>query len=114
LTPDAHGFVWMPEGGFQEAVAHKASADQTSIMHAVQRPLTVQCIQEPAPLQIKLAPRRRCTMNASEAQTGQKRIGDLTDLRSFSMLEGVGHWLQLKAPDATNAALSHFYRAPEL
>ena len=24
LTPDAHGFVWMPEGGFQEAVAHKA------------------------------------------------------------------------------------------
>ena len=48
LTPDAHGFVWMPEGGFQEAVAHKASADQTSIMQAVQRPLAVQCIQEPA------------------------------------------------------------------
>ena len=49
LTPDAHGFVWIPEGGFQEAVAHKASADQTSIMQAVQRPLAVQCIQEPAP-----------------------------------------------------------------
>ena len=49
LTPDAHGFVWMPEGGFQEAVAHKASADQTSIMQAVQRPLAIQCIQEPAP-----------------------------------------------------------------
>lgn len=49
LTPDAHGFVWMPEGGFQEAVAHKASIDQTSIMLAVQRPLAVQCIQEPAP-----------------------------------------------------------------
>jgi len=49
LTPDAHGFVWMPEGGFQEAVAHKASADQTSIMQAGQRPLAVQCIQEPAP-----------------------------------------------------------------
>jgi pimeloyl-ACP methyl ester carboxylesterase len=31
LTPDAHGFVWMPEGGFQEAVAHKASADQTRL-----------------------------------------------------------------------------------
>ena len=49
LTPDAHGFVWMPEGGFQEAVAHKASADQTSIMQAVQRPLAIQWIQEPAP-----------------------------------------------------------------
>jgi pimeloyl-ACP methyl ester carboxylesterase len=49
LAPDAHGFIWMPEGGFQEAVAHKASADQTSIMQAVQRPIAVQCIQEPAP-----------------------------------------------------------------
>jgi len=49
LAPDAHGFIWMPERGFQEAVAHKASADQTSIMQAVQRPLAVRCIQEPAP-----------------------------------------------------------------
>ncbi|HUA01262.1 MAG TPA: alpha/beta hydrolase [Candidatus Aquilonibacter sp.] len=49
LVPDAHGFIWMPERGFQEAVAHKASADQTSIMQAVQRPLAVRCIQEPAP-----------------------------------------------------------------
>ncbi len=49
LTPDAHGFIWMPESGFREAVAHKASADQTSIMAAVQRPIALQCIQEPAP-----------------------------------------------------------------
>ena len=49
LKPDAHGFLWMPEGGFREAVAHKASADQTSIMETVQRPIAVQCIQEPAP-----------------------------------------------------------------
>ena len=50
-------------------------------------------------------------MNASEAQTGQKRIGDLTDLRSFNMLEGVGHWPQLEAPDATNAALLAFLQS---
>ena len=49
LAPDAHGFIWMPEGGFREAVAHKASADQTSIMQAVQRPIAIQCIQQPAP-----------------------------------------------------------------
>lgn len=49
LAPDAHGFIWMPEGGFREAVAHKASADQTSIMQAVQRPISIRCIQEPAP-----------------------------------------------------------------
>jgi pimeloyl-ACP methyl ester carboxylesterase len=49
LTPDARGLLWMPEDGFQQAVAHKASADQTSILTAVQRPIAVQCIQEPAP-----------------------------------------------------------------
>jgi pimeloyl-ACP methyl ester carboxylesterase len=49
LAPDAHGFIWMPDGGFQQAVAHKASAEQTSIATAVQRPIGVQCIQEPAP-----------------------------------------------------------------
>ena len=49
LAPDSHGFIWMPEGGFRRAVAHKASADQTSIAAAVQRPIALQCIQEPAP-----------------------------------------------------------------
>jgi pimeloyl-ACP methyl ester carboxylesterase len=49
LAPDAHGFIWIPDGGFQQAVAHKASAEQTSIATAVQRPIGVQCIQEPAP-----------------------------------------------------------------
>lgn len=49
LAPDPHGFIWMPEDGFQRAVAHRASADQTSIMAAVQRPIAVACIQEPAP-----------------------------------------------------------------
>jgi pimeloyl-ACP methyl ester carboxylesterase len=49
LAPDAHGFISMPEDGFRRAVAHKASADQTNIAAAVQRPIAVQCIQEPAP-----------------------------------------------------------------
>jgi len=49
LTPDSHGFIWMPDDGFRRAVAHKASLDQTNIATAVQRPIAVQCIQEPAP-----------------------------------------------------------------
>jgi pimeloyl-ACP methyl ester carboxylesterase len=49
LTPDAHGFIWMPEDGFHQAVAHKASVDQKNIMAAVQRPIAIQCIQEAAP-----------------------------------------------------------------
>jgi pimeloyl-ACP methyl ester carboxylesterase len=49
LVPDSHGFIWIPDGGFQHAVAHKASAEQTSIATAVQRPIAVQCIQEAAP-----------------------------------------------------------------
>ena len=49
LVPDSHGFMWMPDDGFRRAVAHKASAGQTNIATAVQRPIAVQCIQEPAP-----------------------------------------------------------------
>jgi pimeloyl-ACP methyl ester carboxylesterase len=49
LSPDKHGFLWMPEKGFHQAVAHKASTDQKSILAAVQRPISVECIQEPAP-----------------------------------------------------------------
>ena len=49
LSPDKHGFIWMPEDGFHQAVAHKASTDQTSVMAAIQRPIAVQCIQEPGP-----------------------------------------------------------------
>jgi pimeloyl-ACP methyl ester carboxylesterase len=36
---------------------------------------------------------------------------NLTDLRSFTMLEGVGHWPQLEAPDATNLALIAFLKS---
>jgi len=49
LAPDSHGFIWMSDDGFRRAVAHKASLDQTNIATAVQRPIAVQCIQEPAP-----------------------------------------------------------------
>src|ERR1700744_35452 len=49
LAPDASGLIWMPEEGFANAVAHQASADQTAVMAAVQRPIAVQCIQEKAP-----------------------------------------------------------------
>jgi pimeloyl-ACP methyl ester carboxylesterase len=49
MVPDEHGLVWMPVAGFGCAVAHKASPDQLAIMAAVQRPLSVQCIQEKAP-----------------------------------------------------------------
>jgi pimeloyl-ACP methyl ester carboxylesterase len=50
LQPDAHGLIWMPEGGFAHAVAHRASPDETAILEAVQRPIAVRCIQEKAPV----------------------------------------------------------------
>ena len=49
LEPDRHGFIWVPEDGFRKAVAHKASADQKTVMAAVQRPIAVKCIQEVTP-----------------------------------------------------------------
>lgn len=50
LAPDKHGFIWMPEDGFTRAVAHKTPAEQTKILAAVQRPISVLCIQEKAPV----------------------------------------------------------------
>jgi len=48
MVPDSHGLVWMPDDAFRRALAHNASADQTRIAAAVQRPIAVPCIQEPA------------------------------------------------------------------
>src|ERR1700677_5046446 len=50
MAPDSHGLIWMPADGFRRAVAHKASIEETKIAAAVQRPLGVHCIQEPAPV----------------------------------------------------------------
>src|SRR5208282_434960 len=49
MVPDSHGLVWMPDDAFHRALAQKASADQAKIAAAVQRPIGVQCIQEPGP-----------------------------------------------------------------
>lgn len=49
LAPDENGWIWMPEEGFSNAFAQRASADQIALAKAVQRPIALQCIQEPAP-----------------------------------------------------------------
>lgn len=49
MVPDAHGFVWLPEDAFHQALAQNTSRDEAEIAAAVQRPLGVQCIQQAAP-----------------------------------------------------------------
>jgi pimeloyl-ACP methyl ester carboxylesterase len=49
MIPDAHGYVWIPDDAFRTALAQNASASQARIAAALQRPISVQCIQEPAP-----------------------------------------------------------------
>ncbi|HEX7362396.1 MAG TPA: alpha/beta hydrolase [Bryobacteraceae bacterium] len=49
LAPDKDGWIWMPEEGFSNAFAHHATGDQIALCKAVQRPIALQCIQEPAP-----------------------------------------------------------------
>ena len=49
MVPDSHGLVWMPDDAFHRALAQNASPDQARIAASVQRPISVQCIQEPAP-----------------------------------------------------------------
>ncbi len=50
IQPDSHGLVWMPEGAFARAIAHRASAHEAAILQAVQRPLALKCVQEKAPV----------------------------------------------------------------
>jgi pimeloyl-ACP methyl ester carboxylesterase len=50
MVPDSHGFVWLPDDAFSRAITHKASAGESKIAAALQRPLGVKCIQEPAPV----------------------------------------------------------------
>ncbi|HSZ56567.1 MAG TPA: alpha/beta hydrolase [Tepidisphaeraceae bacterium] len=49
LAPDASGFIWMPDDGFANAFAHRATKEQLALSRAVQRPISVHCIQERAP-----------------------------------------------------------------
>jgi pimeloyl-ACP methyl ester carboxylesterase len=48
LAPDKHGYLWMAEEGFRGAVAHKATPNLIEVMAAVQRPISIHCIQQPA------------------------------------------------------------------
>jgi len=49
LAPDADGFIWMPEEGFRNAFAQHATPDQLVLAAAVQRPVSLKCIQQPVP-----------------------------------------------------------------
>jgi pimeloyl-ACP methyl ester carboxylesterase len=49
LKPDQDGLIWMSSDGFRDAVAQNASMDQLTIMTAIQRPISVNCIQTKVP-----------------------------------------------------------------
>jgi pimeloyl-ACP methyl ester carboxylesterase len=49
LAPDADGLIWMPDEGFANAFAQNATHEQLALSKAVQRPISVKSIQEPAP-----------------------------------------------------------------
>jgi pimeloyl-ACP methyl ester carboxylesterase len=48
LAPDGSGWIWLPEDSFAAAFAQNASADQRTVLAAVQRPLSINCITVPA------------------------------------------------------------------
>ena len=44
LAPDSHGLIWLPDGAFAEAFAQHASAEEQTVLAAVQRPIAPACI----------------------------------------------------------------------
>ena len=49
LEPDGDGLIWMTHEGFQNAFAQNSSKETKALSEAVQRPLSVPCIQEKSP-----------------------------------------------------------------
>ncbi|CAE6755985.1 alpha/beta fold hydrolase [Paraburkholderia haematera] len=46
LSPDRHGLIWLPEEAFAAAFAQHASAQELTVLSAIQRPISVSCIGE--------------------------------------------------------------------
>jgi pimeloyl-ACP methyl ester carboxylesterase len=44
LAPDSNGLIWLPEAAFAAAFAQNASADDRTVLAAVQRPISLSCI----------------------------------------------------------------------
>jgi hypothetical protein len=49
LAPDPYGQLWLPPAAFPEAFAQHGSQEQTALLAATQRPISVACIGEKAP-----------------------------------------------------------------
>jgi pimeloyl-ACP methyl ester carboxylesterase len=47
LAPDTNGLIWLPQAAFETAFAQHASTDDRSILAAVQRPISLNCITVP-------------------------------------------------------------------
>jgi hypothetical protein len=50
LEPDRDGYIWLPTGAFPAAFAQHATAQEHAVLAAVQRPISVACIEQPVPL----------------------------------------------------------------
>jgi len=48
LAPDGHGFVWLADEAFSMAFCQHASAEQSALLAATQRPIALACIGEKA------------------------------------------------------------------
>ena len=47
LAPDHHGLIYLPDSAFAQAFAPNATAEQQSLLAAVQRPISPPCITTP-------------------------------------------------------------------
>lgn len=48
LAPDSDGYIWMSAEGFANSVAPRATSDEIALMTAVQKPIALRCLGEPA------------------------------------------------------------------
>ncbi|MBV8209642.1 MAG: alpha/beta hydrolase [Burkholderiaceae bacterium] len=100
LSPDPHGFMWMPDDGFARAVAHNASADQTSIMAAIQRPISTRCIEEVAPRPAWRGKPSWFLLAEEDRMINPKTLGFMANRMGATVRsEAVDHSPMITAPD---------------
>jgi pimeloyl-ACP methyl ester carboxylesterase len=80
LAPDTNGLIWLPEEAFAAAFAQHASTDDRSVLAAVQRPISLNCITVPV---------ARPLWRASELVS--HRRGRSNDRARHAALHGAAH-----------------------
>jgi len=112
LSPDAHGFIWMPADGFDQAFAQNAGAGLKALLMATQRPINVKCIQEKAPYPLwKERPSWFLVAENDRMIDSKTQHFEARRMRATVRAQAVDHSPMLTSPNSVVAVILEAVRA---